>query len=116
MATFAVATVLAPQASAAEAQMQALYNSDGSGKLFANGPEPFAWEQCDLAFSTCATVGGAGRELSVGGAPDGTIFRLSAEGQVGLSPTWHGNLTVTAAPSIQGTLRVGEVVTPVLAT
>jgi hypothetical protein len=117
VATLAVATVLVPQASAAEAQMQALYNSDGSGKLFANGAlEPFAWEQCDLALSTCAAVGGTGRELSVGGAPDSTIFRLSSGAQTSLSPTWHGTLSVAAPPSVEGTLRAGEIVTPVLAT
>jgi hypothetical protein len=116
MATCAAVAGLAAQGAAAETPMQALYGSDGTVRLFANGPTgPFAWEQCSLTQTTCAEAG-TGREINVSDAPDGTIFRLSAEGDIGISPTWHGNLTITAPPSVQGTLRVGEVVTPVLAT
>jgi len=96
--------------------MQALLNSDGTGMLVANagGELSFSWEECDVGLSLCRPVG-IGREFTFGDSPDGTVFKLVG-GEGGVSPVWHGNLKILTPPSIEGTLRANELVTPVRAT
>lgn len=93
-----------------EAEMQTLYNADGSGRLFANGSNT-SWEMCNPSLSECQSAGST-REIGTGAAPVGSIFRL--QGTI-TGPTWHGNITLVTPPSVQGTLAAGELVTPVLA-
>lgn len=108
-------------ASAAESvDMQPLLNNDGSGRLFVNSPPgPFSpdwsWEACTPDLSSCQSFA-TGGEIGTGNAPANTVFRVSIGSASGLSPLWHGNLNVTAPPSVKGEIRANELVTPLLAT
>jgi hypothetical protein len=106
----AVAPATAQAVSPVEAEMQTLYNADGSGMLFANGSNT-TWERCNSDLSACESAGTT-REIVTGSAPVGTIFRLQGHPT---GPVWHGNLAITAPPSVQGTLSANEFVVPVLA-
>jgi hypothetical protein len=112
-------TIGALPASAAAAftpGMQPLLNSDGTGRLFATagGTGPFTWDQCAVDQSTCS-VAGTGQDFSFADAPDGTVFRPAGGSPAEVSPVWHGNLTISAPPSIAGRLRANQLVIPVLA-
>ena len=108
-------------ASAAESvRMQPLLNNDGSGKLFVNTPPgPFSpdwsWDACTPDLSSCQPFA-IGGEIGTGNAPANTVFRVSMGSASGLSPIWHGNLGITAPPSVEGEVRANELVTPHLAT
>jgi hypothetical protein len=97
-----------------EEGMQTLYNPDGSGRLFAGGGYTAkgalstTWERCKEDLSACEVVGT--QDISTGSAPAGTVFRLQGAAS---GPTWHGNLSVLAPPSVQGVLSADELVTPV---
>jgi hypothetical protein len=99
--------------------MQPLLSDDGSGRLFVNtSPGPFSpdwsWETCTPDLSSCQPFA-TGGDISTGSAPANSVFRVSMGSASGLSPIWHGNLSVTASPSIDGQIRANELVTPRLA-
>jgi hypothetical protein len=94
-----------------EAEMQTLYNADGSGMLFANGANT-TWERCNPDLSICESAGTA-RAISTGDAAPGTVFRL---GGTPTGPVWHGNLSALSPPGVQGVLSANELVTPVPST
>lgn len=91
-----------------EAEMQTLYNADGTGKLFANGAIT-SWEKCNGDLSACGSAGTT-REISTADAPAGTVFRLQ---NTPTGPVWHGNLSIVAPPTVQGNFSANELVTPV---
>lgn len=99
--------------------MQPLLSDDGSGRLFVNtSPGPlspdWSWETCAPDLSSCQPFA-TGGDISTGSAPANSVFRVSMGSTSGLSPIWHGNLAVTAPPSIDGRIRANELVTPRLA-
>lgn len=95
-------------------EMQALLKDDGSGFLFVNTPqEPMTWEACSSTLTNC-TPFGSGGELATAGASPVRIFRVTGgAGSIGLSPVWHGNVSSTSPPSVRGSVRANELVTPV---
>lgn len=95
-------------------RMQALLKGDGSGFLFVNTPEePMSWEACPPVLTSC-TLFGSGGEIITTGAPPESVFRVTGgAGSVGLSPLWHGNVFPVTPPSVKGTVRANELVTPV---
>ena len=95
--------------------MQPLLNADGSGRLFVNteGSE-WSWEACSPSLTGC-TPFASGWDISTGNAAPETVFRVAGRGIEGLSPVWHGNLSIAAPPSVEGRVRANELVTPVLA-
>jgi hypothetical protein len=107
----AVAPATAQARSPVEAEMQTLYNADGSGKLFANGDNT-TWERCSPDLSACESAGTT-REIATGTAPAGTVFRLQGRPT---GPVWHGNLAILTPPAVQSILSANELVVPVLAT
>ncbi|HEX8690082.1 MAG TPA: hypothetical protein VF729_07550 [Solirubrobacterales bacterium] len=81
--------------------------------LFVNNiRERWSWEVCAPNLSACSPFG-AGREITTAGASAETVFRVSGGGETGLSPIWHGNLSLAAPPSVRGPLRANELVVPV---
>ena len=117
VALLAICSLLPISAAAAEVQMQALLDQDGSGRLFVNnsGEPPWSWEACSRDLTQCKPFG-IGREIDTGSAPAGTVFRVSGGGDSGLSPVWHGNVVPVTPPSVEGEIRANELVTPRLAT
>ena len=108
-----IGMLLPGTAAATDSNMQALLNPDGTGMLFADAAAgPFSWERCNQDLSACAPAGD-GRELNIGNAPDGSVFRLAGGSPAEVSPVWHGNLQVAAPPRIEGSLSANELVTPV---
>lgn len=93
--------------------MQALLNADGSGFLGINTPrEPMTWEACSPTLSNCTPFGFGGR-LNTNGANPETVFRVTGgDGSTGLSPVWHGNVESLSSPSVNGSVRSNELVTP----
>jgi hypothetical protein len=101
-----------PAGAATNVSMQALLNADGSGRLFVNeAREGWSWETCTADLASCSFFG-TGRDISTGGAQPETVFRVSGGGDTGLSPIWHGNLTVLKPPSGRGTVRVNQLIEP----
>lgn len=93
--------------------MQALLNSDGSGRLFVNTyGGPFSWEVCAPDLSSCAPFGAGGELTTTAGAPPNTVFRVSSGSATGLSPVWRGDVVPAGPPSVSGTVRANERVTP----
>jgi hypothetical protein len=92
-------------------------NDDGSGGLYVSSPVglgsgPWSWETCSPDLTSCAPFA-TGEEINTGRAAPETVFRISGDGRVGVSPLWHGNLSVAAPPSVTGFVRANELVTPV---
>jgi hypothetical protein len=112
LAVVAVRTLSTAAAGAAEeVRMQALMNRDGSGHLFVNDPGgPRLWEACTPDLKNCAPFG-RGREVDTNGASPNTVFRVRGRG-VGISPEWRGRLKQLAPPSVYGTIRAHEFVSP----
>jgi hypothetical protein len=93
--------------------MQALLNGNGSGRLLVNDSGgPWAWDACSPNLSRCRPFK-HGREISTAGAAPNSVFRVTGEGEVGLSPLWKGRVKSVAAPSVHGVFRANERVTPV---
>lgn len=109
--------VLRPELAAAEwVPFQALLSSDGSGHLFVNnGSEP-SWQVCAPDLSNCRPFA-TGGDVATTGAPSGVVFfwasGVSRAGGGWLSPIWNGNVTSLSPPSVGGTVRANELVTPV---
>ncbi len=103
----------APASAAEGIRMQALLNADGSGFLGVNTPrEPMTWEACSPTLSNC-TPFGSGVTLNTAGANPDTVFRVTGgDGSIGLSPIWRGNVTSLTPPSVRGSVRANELVTP----
>jgi hypothetical protein len=103
----------APVSAAEGIRMQALLNADGSGFLGVNTPkEPMTWEACSPTLSNC-TPFGSGATLNTAGANPETVFRVAGgDGSIGLSPIWHGNVVSLTPPSVRGSVRANELVTP----
>jgi hypothetical protein len=97
-------------------RMQALLNPDGSGHLFVNTPtHPRTWEVCSPALSDCAPIQSDDRYegLNTGAIGAGVVFRVtSGDGSVGLSPLWNGMVSPLTPPSVEGSVRANERVTP----
>ena len=107
---------LLPGSASAQIEMQPLLTDDGSGRLFVNDSGgPWSWQACKPNLTRCAPFA-EGRDISTRGAPAGTVFRVEGNGDVGMSPTWRGNLDVARPPSTRGRLRANQLVTPVAAT
>ncbi len=109
-----VAGLSAATAGSANAlEIQALITPTGSGRLLVNnGAAPWIWEICAPDHSSCRPFG-RGREIETKGAPSGTIFRVKSQDATGLSPEWRGRLTPAKKPTIDGTIRANEFVSPI---
>jgi hypothetical protein len=92
----------APASSADALQVQALISPNGSGRLL---------EACAPGRS-CRSFG-RGREIETKGATPGTVFRVKSHGATGLSPEWRGRLTPGSKPTIDGTIRANEFISPI---
>jgi hypothetical protein len=119
VATLIVLAAPTPTLGAETVHMQALLNADGSGRLLVNNaPSPggtWSWEACSPNLTACAPFG-SGADIDTGAAAPETVFRVNGEGNTGLSPVWHGILSVTKAPSVAGAIRANELVKPIPAT
>jgi hypothetical protein len=104
LASLALTTTPAPARSAPIA----LLNPDGSGRLLADQGSP-EWKACKPDLSVCSPFA-AGSDISTDGAAPETVF-WGGEDQ--LSPVWYGNVFAVTQPSVTGTLRANELVTPV---
>lgn len=92
--------------------MQALLNDNGSGRLFVNNEVggPWSWEACSPGLASCSTFG-RGRRVTTAGAKPKTVFRVrSANGDSGVGPAWSGRVTEVDPPSVNGLVRVNELV------
>jgi len=104
-------------AGAETASIQAALNDDGSGEMIANSQlnpegEAWSWEACTPGPLACSAFG-SGRIVQTAGAGAPTVFRATSNrGPSALSPVWHGNVFSTSPPSISGTVRANELVTP----
>lgn len=106
---FLAATPKTGTATAESAPFQALLNPDGSGRLFVtNGTVP-AWSVCAPDRSNCRPFA-TGGDITTAGAPAAVVFWA---GDGWLSPIWDGNVVAVGAPSLSGTLRANELVTPI---
>jgi hypothetical protein len=106
---FALAGWTSPAQAVRERTFQVLLNADGSGKIFVNNGAKPSWKACRPDLSEC-TPFASGGEFDTTGAPPNTVFW---GGEDILTPIWKGTLRSTAPPSVQGTVRGNEVVTPV---
>jgi hypothetical protein len=88
---------------------QALLNPDGSGRLFTNNGSAPAWMVCSPDRSACRPFA-TGGDITTTGAPSNVVFWA---GENWLTPTWSGNVVSAGPPSLSGTLRANELVTPV---
>jgi hypothetical protein len=110
----AVSSLVSTAEAARPQGMQPLLNPDGSGRLFANqgGPDDqIHWESCFPDESTC-TPAPAGREVSTGDDPIGTVYRYGSDN---VSLPWGGRVVSLGPPSLSGVVRANELVTPVSA-
>lgn len=107
-----------PANAAESASIQAVLNPNGSGGMIANSQtnpegETWSWESCTPALVDCRPFAG-GRMVETTGASPETIFRVtSSRGATTLSPVWHGTVAPAAPPTISGTVRANELVTPI---
>jgi len=100
------------EVSSGDIRMQALLDSDGTGRLFVNNTDgPWRWESCTPRLTDCRRIAG-GRELSTRGVRPPAVFRVKSEGLVGISPRWRGRLEQIAPPSTTGFIRANEFVSP----
>jgi hypothetical protein len=112
-ALVAIALVVASAPAAERVQMQALLNDDGTGRLLVNtAGGPWSWEVCAPDLSRCAPFK-RGRIITTAGAPARSVFRVSGEGAIGLSPLWKGRVRSVVPPSVRGIVRANERVTPI---
>jgi len=100
------------------AEISTSLNPDGSGSMITNSQtnpsdEVWSWEACEPDLSSCAPFA-TGRIVSTDGAAAETVFRVTSSlGATALSPVWHGNVAATGLPSVAGTVRANELVSPV---
>jgi hypothetical protein len=102
-------------ASAKAASFQALLNPDGTGRIFVNNGSSPAWTVCAPDRSSCHPFA-TGGDVSTNGAPPDVVFRAEThalEEPEWLTPIWLGNVTSVAPPSVSGTVRANELVTPI---
>lgn len=106
-------TVIGPSAYAMEtADSQALIDRDGNGRLVVNSAGGnWTWQACRGVSKECDPFG-HGREIETGGAPPGTVFRGRNPTARVVSPEWRGQLRSLEAPSVTGTIRANEFVSP----
>lgn len=75
--------------------------------------EIWSWQACAPDVSNCKPFA-TGRIVSTNGAAAETVFRATSSfGATALSSVWHGNPVATGPPSVSGTVRANELVTPV---
>lgn len=90
-------------------------NPDGSGTVSAEyRPGGVAWEACTSHLTECKDWG-RGQEIGTGGAPAGTVFRVSSALVRGteMSPEWKGPLKALEPPRVSGVIQANEYVSPV---
>jgi hypothetical protein len=118
-----VALAFVDDAGAAEmASIQAILNTDGSGKMVANvstghGGEMWSWQACTDGGLVCGGFG-TGQIIETGSASANTVF-VATEAIAGAttrSPVWHGDITPATPPSVSGEVRANALVTPVRGT
>lgn len=96
-----------------DVEMQALLNSNGSGRLFVNtAGEGWSWEVCTPNLARCRSFK-HGRGITTAGARPNSVFRVTGNAGVGVSPLWTGRVKSLTPPTVRGAVRVNELVVPV---
>lgn len=91
--------------------------ANGSGLLIANAQsnpddQTWTWQACSADLSLCTSFG-IGRTISTSGARPNTRFRAtSSYGATAVSSLWRGSLRPLKPPTVTGTLRANNRVTP----
>jgi hypothetical protein len=108
-----VGLAAAPSSLAAALKIQALTLPNGTGRLVVkHGGAPWLWDACFPDRSNCRPFG-SGQEVETRDASAGTVFRVRSQGRSGFSPEWRGRLIQIGEPTISGTIRINEFVSPV---
>lgn len=83
---------------------------NGLGRLAVEPGGSWRWDTCRRRVCSAFKHG---YEIDTKGARPGSAFRIRGRGQFDLSPRWAGRVRSVAPPSVEGVVRVNELVRPV---
>lgn len=112
----AAAMAVLPASAGAQAWYQTVPQADGTLALSGGGPGTTV-RRCEPGGDCVEVAAGADGFFATGDPPPGTTFVVRPRGQAEevTTPPWRGAIRLTAAPAVEGEVRVGAYVRPLAA-